>query len=48
VLPLHAVIPVEVYLPGCPPSAQRIQHCLEPLLRGEMPKLAGPDQLRFG
>ncbi|MEB3362611.1 MAG: oxidoreductase [Synechococcaceae cyanobacterium] len=48
VLPLHAVIPVEVYLPGCPPSAQRIQLCLEPLLRGEMPKLAGMEQLRFG
>ena len=48
VLPLHAVIPVEVYLPGCPPSAERIQACLEPLLRGELPELAGTDRLRFG
>jgi len=48
VLPLHTVIPVEVYLPGCPPSAQRIQACLEPLLRGELPALVGSDLLRFG
>ena len=48
VLPLHTVIPVEVYLPGCPPSSQRIQACLEPLLRGELPALVGPDLLRFG
>jgi len=48
VLPLHEVIPVEVYLPGCPPSADRIRAALEPLLAGELPQLRGPDQLRFG
>ena len=48
VLPLHAVIPVEVYLPGCPPSAARIRAAREPLLAGELPQLRGPDQLRFG
>jgi NAD-reducing hydrogenase small subunit len=48
VLPLHEVIPVDVYLPGCPPSAERILAALEPLLAGEMPQLRGPDQLRFG
>jgi NAD-reducing hydrogenase small subunit len=48
VLPLHEVIPVDLYLPGCPPSAERIRGFLEPLLRGERPPQQGPGQLRFG
>ncbi len=48
VLPLHEVIPVDLYLPGCPPSAERIRACLEPLLRGEWPLQQGAEQLRFG
>lgn len=48
VLPLHAVIPVDVWLPGCPPSAARIRTVLEALLAGETPVLEGPDGLRFG
>jgi NAD-reducing hydrogenase small subunit len=48
VLPLHEVIPVDLYLPGCPPSAERIRAFLEPLLRGERPRQQGPGQLRFG
>jgi NAD-reducing hydrogenase small subunit len=48
VLPLHEVIPVDVYLPGCPPSAERIRSALETLLEGALPRLVGPDQLRFG
>jgi NAD-reducing hydrogenase small subunit len=48
VLPLHEVIAVDLFLPGCPPSAARIRAALEPLLRGDWPRLEGPDQLRFG
>jgi len=48
VLPLHEVIPVDLYLPGCPPSAERIRGFLEPLLRGERPPQQGAEQLRFG
>ena len=48
VLPLHEVIPVDLYLPGCPPSAERIRGFLEPLLRGERPLQQGAEHLRFG
>jgi NAD-reducing hydrogenase small subunit len=48
VLPLHEVIPVDLYLPGCPPSAERIRAALEPLLAGEWPVQEGPERLRFG
>ena len=48
VLPLHALVPVEVYLPGCPPSAARIRAALDALLNGELPQLRGTDQIRFG
>lgn len=48
VLPLHEVIPVDYYLPGCPPSAARIKAFLEPLLRGEVPAMEGPAMLGFG
>lgn len=48
VLPLQEVIPVDLYLPGCPPSAQRIRAAIEPLLRGEMPLMEGKAMLQFG
>jgi NAD-reducing hydrogenase small subunit len=35
VRPLHEVIDVDVYLPGCPPSAARIRAALESLLDGD-------------
>ena len=48
VLPLHEVIPVDLYLPGCPPSAERIRAAIEPLLRGALPAMEGPAMLQFG
>jgi NAD-reducing hydrogenase small subunit len=48
VLPLHELVPVDHYLPGCPPSATRIRAFLEPLLRGEPPLMEGAAMIRFG
>jgi NAD-reducing hydrogenase small subunit len=47
VRPVHEVVPVEFYLPGCPPSAARIRAVVEQVLEGKAPALAG-EQLRFG
>jgi NAD-reducing hydrogenase small subunit len=44
VLPLHAVVAVDLYLPGCPPPAPRIRALIEALLAGRMPA----EQGRFG
>lgn len=35
VLPLHQVIPVEAYLPGCPPDPNRIWAAVSALLQGQ-------------
>lgn len=48
VQPIHAVVPVDLYLPGCPPPAPRIRAVLEQLLAGETPQLQGSALLRFG
>ena len=48
VLPLHQVIAVDLFLPGCPPPAPRIRAALEPLRQGRRPELEGADLLRFG
>ena len=46
VRPLHAVVKVDVYIPGCPPSADTIFYVLGELLAGHMPDLTG--KTRFG
>jgi NAD-reducing hydrogenase small subunit len=48
VLPVHEVVPVDIYMPGCPPSAERIQATIEPLLKGEKPHMEGQDMIKFG
>ncbi|MFB2892269.1 oxidoreductase [Aerosakkonemataceae cyanobacterium BLCC-F50] len=48
VRPVHEVIKVDMFLPGCPPSAPRIKAALEPLLRGEEPVMEGREMLKFG
>ena len=35
------VVPVDIYLPGCPPSADAIWYVLSELLAGRMPELEG-------
>lgn len=47
VLPVHAVVPVDLYLPGCPPSAARIRAALEQLLSGDTAPAERP-AIRFG
>ena len=47
VLPVHQMIYVDYYLPGCPPPAARIKLCVTQLLEGKEPQLAGTD-IKFG
>jgi NAD-reducing hydrogenase small subunit len=46
VRPVHEVVPVDVFVPGCPPSADTIFFTLTELLEGRRPDLTG--QTRFG
>jgi NAD-reducing hydrogenase small subunit len=48
VRPVHEVVEVDLFLPGCPPSASRIQAAIEPLLRGEKPVMDGREMIKFG
>jgi NAD-reducing hydrogenase small subunit len=47
VTPIHAVVHVDVFIPGCPPSAQRIKEVLQQLVTQHAAQLSGPD-LKFG
>jgi NAD-reducing hydrogenase small subunit len=45
VLPVHQVVPVDHWLPGCPPAADAIFEILMALLEGRVP---APIDVRFG
>ena len=47
VLPLHRAIDVDVYLPGCPPPADRIRETVVAVLDGTLSADRGED-IRFG
>jgi NAD-reducing hydrogenase small subunit len=47
VQPVHEVVHVNYFLPGCPPSADRIKALLTQVLSGAEPKLEDT-QLKFG
>ena len=47
VMPVHEVVPVEHFMPGCPPPVDRIKSLLSQMLIGAEPKLEGA-QLKFG
>ncbi len=47
VTPVHAVVPVDVYLPGCPPAAAHIRAAVEELLAGRKPQPGGMN-IAFG
>lgn len=46
VRPIHEVVPVDVFVPGCPPSASVIQYVLSELIEGRRPELS--TRTRFG
>lgn len=45
-VPVHDVIKVDAYIPGCPPPAQAILQAVSDLLDGRMPELSG--KVKFG
>ena len=47
VLPLHQVIPVDAFIPGCPPDPDRIWAAVSALLGGRASG-ASPEMRQFG
>jgi NAD-reducing hydrogenase small subunit len=46
VRPVHEVVKVDVFVPGCPPSADVIFYTVSELLEGRLPDLS--ERSRFG
>jgi len=47
VQPVHAVVSVDAFMPGCPPPAERIRAALESLREGALPRFEGRE-IKFG
>jgi len=45
-IPVNEIVPVDVFVPGCPPSADVIFYVLKELIEGRMPELSA--RTRFG
>jgi NAD-reducing hydrogenase small subunit len=45
-IPVHEVVKVDLYVPGCPPPAKAIAFVLSELLEGRVPDLTG--KVKFG
>lgn len=48
VVPLHEVVAVDFYIPGCPPSADTIFYVLAEFLNGRIPNLEQERKLKYG
>lgn len=48
VMPLHEVVPVDYYIPGCPPSADLIFYVLFELAHDRVPNLEEGRRLKYG
>lgn len=48
VRPIHEVVKIDLFLPGCPPPADRIKNAISPLLKGEKPAMEGREMIKFG
>ena len=46
VLPVNAVVAVDGYIPGCPPTPEALAYCLKELLAGRLPVLPA-DMIHF-
>lgn len=44
--PLHEIVKVDLFIPGCPPPAEAIHYAIAELLAGRMPDMSG--KTRFG
>lgn len=44
--PVHEIVPVDVFVPGCPPNADVIFHVVSELLEGRSPEIS--NKTRFG